>query len=80
MVPRTVFWSVLEMSLKFSRSFLSTKKKKVLNPENTIMNSTEKVESPLKQSLMVAIICMKAFWKLSSLVNLMVEVNTVMES
>lgn len=41
---------------------------------------SRKIKSNLtwKQSLMVAPICMKAFWKLSSLLNLMVEVKTVM--
>lgn len=40
------------------------KKKKQQKDPNTMMNSTMKVESPMKQSLMVAAICLKAFWKL----------------
>jgi hypothetical protein len=63
-------------SLKFSRSFFSTKKKKEEKPQKTIMNSTLNVVKPLKQSFMVAMICMKAFWKLSNLLNLMVDVKT----
>ena len=42
------------------------KKKKQQKDPNTMMNSTMKVESPMKQSLMVAAICLKAFWKLKN--------------
>ena len=55
-----VFSNVRRKSLKFSKSFFNTKKKNEQNAQNTIKNSTTKVESPEKQSLIVAEICMNA--------------------
>ena len=56
------------------------KKKKQQNEPKTMTNSTTKVERPMKQSLIVAAICLKAFWKLSSRQNLSMLVNTVKET
>ena len=60
MLIARVFSKVRRKSLKFSKSFFNTKKKNEQNAQNTIKNSTTKVESPEKQSLIVAEICMNA--------------------
>merc|ERR1719362_691782 len=57
-------------SLKFSKSFFSTKKK---NAEK----AQKKVDKPTKQSRIVALICMNALWKLINFENFNVEKNTV---
>ena len=60
-----IVFSTVEVKLKkFLRSALRTKKKKQQKDPNTMTNSTTKVERPMKQSLIVAAICLKAFWKL----------------
>ena len=56
----SVFSNVLIKSRKFSKSFFRTKKKNEQKAQKTIKNSTTNVESPEKQSLIVAEICMKA--------------------
>ena len=78
MLIARVFSKVRRKSRKFSKSFFNTKKKNEQNAQNTIRNSTTKVESPEKQSLIVAEICMNALWNESILQNLRVDVNTVM--
>ena len=55
-----VFIKVRVKSRKFSKSFLSTKKKNPEKAQKTIANSTTKVESPMKQRRMVAEICINA--------------------
>ncbi len=77
MLIAKVFCKVLEKSLKLSKSFLSTKKKKAEKAQKTMANSTTKVLSPMKQSRIVAEICMKALLKLINLEIFRVEVNTV---
>ena len=78
MLIARVFSNVRRKSRKFSKSFFNTKKKNEQNAQNTIKNSTTKVESPEKQSLMVAEICMNALWNESILQNFKVDVKTVM--
>ena len=56
----SVFSKVRKKSRKFSRSFFKAKKKNEQNAQNTIKNSTTNVESPVKQSLIVADICINA--------------------
>ena len=72
-----VFSKVRGKSRKFSKSFFRAKKKKAENPQNTMENSTKKVDNPAKHNRIVAEICMKALWKLINLENLIVEKNTV---
>ena len=59
-----VFSNVCTMSMKFLRSALRMKKKKQQKEPKVMQNSTTNVERPMKQSLMVAAICLNAFWKL----------------
>lgn len=66
MAIASVFWTVWLISMKFLRSALRMKKKKQQKDPNTMMNSTTKVERPIKQSLIVAAICLNAFWKLKN--------------
>ena len=80
MAMAKVFWTVWLMSRKFRRFALRMKKKKQQNEPKTMTNSTTKVERPMKQSLIVAAICLKAFWKLRSRQNLSMLVKTVKET
>ena len=64
MAMAKVFWTVWLMSRKFRRFALRMKKKKQQKEPKTMTNSTTKVERPMKQSFIVAAICLKAFWKL----------------
>ena len=51
--------------MKLTRSAPRTKKKKQTKEPKMMQNSTTKVPRPMKQSLMVAAICRKAFAKLT---------------